>query len=258
VGAGLTAGARTPAAGGLSAHAIVETARGPAGATCLRRLRSAAPLSLRETPSGVYLVGTAAGPLGGDRLRLDLDVAAGTTLHVRSAASTVVLPGAGGEESVLTVTARVGAGAVLSFRPEPTVLAAGCRHRVVARLDLEPGATVAWREEVCFGRHGEAGGRYRGRIEADLDGVPLLRQDLVAGEECLEASPAVFGGARCAGSVLLAGPACSGARAVAGDGWAVLPLSAGGVVVSALASDAVTLRERLAEGERRLSGQNGP
>ncbi len=188
----------------MHARAAVATALS-GGRTVLPVLRSAPPLTLRQTgPHAVHLVSTAAGPLGGDRFELDLDVAPGTSLRVGSIASTLVLPGRG--ESLSVVTARVGEGAALSFAPEPTVLAAGCSHRMVVRLSLAEGARVRWREEIVFGRHGEAPGRCHARFDATVEGVPLLRQEFVVGDPALDASPAVYGPARCVGTTLLAAP----------------------------------------------------
>ncbi|WP_196441173.1 urease accessory protein UreD [Planomonospora sp. ID67723] len=250
----------------MTARAVLATTLGPGGRTVLSTMRSAPPITLRRTgPDRVHLVSTAAGPLGGDDLALDIEVAPGTTLDVRSVASTLVLPGPGPAESLMTVTARVGAGASLRFAPEPAVLAAGCRHRATVRLELAAGARVFWREEFVFGRYGEAPGRCRSRFDATVDGRPLLRQEFTLGDPAVDTSPAVYGDARCAGSTLIAGfpgsPAgdgrerrgaagiCRTGEAVVGDGWAVLPLAGPGILVSALAPDAVVLRRRLERGE---------
>ncbi|MEU8110127.1 urease accessory protein UreD [Nonomuraea muscovyensis] len=232
----------------LRARATVATAL-VAGRTAIPVLGSAPPLTLRQTgPHTVHLVSTAAAPLGGDVLELDVDVAAGTTLEVGSVAATVVLPGHG--KSAMLVTARVGAGATLRFTPEPTVLAAGCSHRTGVRLVLEEDARVFWREEIVFGRYGEAPGRCRGRFDATSGGRPLLRQEFAVGDPALDASPAVFAGARCVGTTLMTpDPAVGRREAVVGEGVAVLPLAGPGVLVSALAADAVELRRRLAWGE---------
>jgi urease accessory protein len=235
----------------FDAHAVIRTERvgGTPSGTRLVTLRSDPPLTLRRTgPARVHMVASAAGPLGGDRLRLDIDVAAGTVLEVESIASTLVLPGEG--RSSMTVTARVGERAVLRFAPEPTVVAAGCDHETTVRLDLAPGASVLWREEIVFGRHGESPGRCRARFDATAGTTPLLRQELVIGDPAAQ-GPAVYGTARCVGSTLLVAGALAteGARVVLGDGVAVLPLAAGGALVTALAPDATALRERLVWGE---------
>ncbi|MFB9532313.1 urease accessory protein UreD [Nonomuraea roseola] len=257
------------------------------GRTILPQLRSDPPLTLRQTgPHTVHLVSTAAGPLGGDHLSLDLDVAPGTRLEIGSIASTLVLPGDG--ESLSVITARVGEGAVLSFAPEPTVLAAGCVHRMVVRLTLAEGARARWREEIIFGRYGEAPGRCVAKFDATVEGRPLLRQELAVGDPSLDGSSAIYGSARCVGTTLLASPphpatpksgpagftagqAASttegpiGANApgqrsagvrgggVVAEGVAVLPLAGPGVLVSALAADAVELRRRLDLGEAQTA-----
>ncbi|MGI5270075.1 urease accessory protein UreD [Nonomuraea sp. CA-218870] len=232
----------------MRARAAVATAAGPRpDGTVIALLRSDPPLTLRQTgPAAVHLVSTAAGPLGGDDLALDLSVTAGTTLEVGSVAATLVLPGRG--ESSMLITAVVGEGATLRFTPEPTVLAAGCLHRVSVRLALAPGARVLWREEIVFGRYGERPGRCRTRFDATVGGRPLLRQEFTVGEESLDSSPAVFGDAACVGTTLIAGPD-GPPEALVTDGVAVLPLAGPGTLVSALAADAVELRARLRRGE---------
>ncbi|WP_424535169.1 urease accessory protein UreD [Sphaerisporangium viridialbum] len=261
-----TIGTGTPSRNRRSfdARAAVATERA-GGRTVLGTLRSDPPLTLRQTgPGTVHLVSTAAGPLGGDRLELHVDVAPGTSLEIASVASTLVLPGPG--ESVSIVEARVGAGATLRYVPEPTVLAAGCAHRMIVRLTLEEGASVHWREEIVFGRFGERPGTCHSRFDATVDGVPLLRQEFVVGDPAVDGSPAVYGDARCVGSVLIvdartARPAADGgasgekpslAEPVLAEGCAVLPLAGPGTLVSALAPDAAALRERLTWGERQL------
>ncbi|MFC4005697.1 urease accessory protein UreD [Nonomuraea purpurea] len=231
----------------MRARAAVATALAPDGRTVVRRLASAPPLTLRQTgPYTVHLVSTAAGPLGGDRLALDLDVAPHTTLELGSVAATLVLPGRG--ESELLVTARVGAGATLRFTPEPTVLAAGCAHRLLVRLTLAADADVLWREEIVFGRYGEEPGRCHARFDATREGRAVLRQEFTVGEAALDSSPAVYGAARCVGNTFMTSAA---KQAVVAEGVAVLPLAVPGTLVSALAADAVQLRSRLEWGERR-------
>ncbi|WP_239514166.1 urease accessory protein UreD [Streptosporangium sp. 'caverna'] len=231
----------------MRARAAIVTERDADGRTLLATMRSDPPITLRRTgPGQVHLVSTAAGPLGGDDLALDIEVAPGTTLDVRSVASTLVLPGTAGGESLMTVTARVGAGASLRFTPEPTVLAVGCLHRMVVRLELAEDTRVFWREEIVFGRYGEQPGSCHSRFDATFAGGPLLRQEFVVGEPAIDGSPAVYGDARCVGSTLMTGRA---PEPVIGDGWAVLPLAGPGTLVSALGRDAVELRQRLLRGE---------
>lgn len=236
----------------MRASAAVATSMSDDGRTVVSRLASAPPLTLRQTGAcTVHLISTAAGPLGGDRLSLDVYVAPRTTLELASVAATLVLPGDG--ESELLVTAHVGAGATLRFAPEPTVLAAGSDHRLLVRLALEADAGVLWREEIVFGRHGEASGRCHARFDVTRDGLPLLRQEFTVGDPDLDASPAVYGSARCVGTTFLTASVKEPAVA---EGVAVLPLAAPGTLVSALAPDAVRLRSRLEWGEQKCLGDD--
>lgn len=110
----------------MRAHArlAVTADRDGSGGTRTRisRLRSEAPLIWRPTipsavePAGrwnppgaahVALAAAAAGPVGGDHLRLDVEVAAGAALVVRGVAATLVLPGPHGRPSHTETRLRV-------------------------------------------------------------------------------------------------------------------------------------------------------
>jgi urease accessory protein len=220
----ITATGPAPKVTSFHARAAVATELGAGGVTRLETMRSDPPLTLRQTGPGlVHLVSTGAGPVAGDHLELDLDVAASTSLEVRSVASTLVLPGPHPGDSLMVINARVGAGASLRFAPEPTVLAAGCSHRMVVRLSLAAGASAFWREEIVFGRYGERPGRCHSRFDAVVEGRPLLRQEFVVGDPSVDGSPAVYGDAQCVGSILIAGPLAvwDGEAAAIQDGAAV-------------------------------------
>lgn len=227
--------------------AITASFDAASGVTRLPVLRSQVPLVLRRTPDAVYLVGGAAGPIGGDLLSLRIHVLAGAFLRVRSAAASIALPGLDGLESVLTVTAAVGAGACLEYLPEPVVVSAGARHATILRVRLAEGASLLLRDELLLGRHGEAGGAARSVLRVDYAGRPLLRQALeVSGTDAVSLGPAVLAGHRAVGNLLRAGPAMPTDDAAYADATvAVMPLAGPGVLVTALADDAVTLRRRL-------------
>lgn len=218
------------------------------GGTRLPVLRSAPPISLRPTPDGVYLAGSAAGPLGGDDVELCVEVGDGAALTVRTVAASVALPGHGGRSSRVTVTARLGADASLLWLPEPVVAAAGCDHLMAADGTLADGATLVWREELILGRTGEQPGSFRTSTRIDVGGRPLLRHQLHVGGDGW-AGPAVLDGARAVGTVVLAGRAAVAVAArTIGPGAALLPLDGPGTLVSALADDAPTLRALLDRG----------
>jgi urease accessory protein len=225
-----------------AAIAAERPAGGGDGPPRLTTLRSDPPLTVRPTPGGVHLVGSSAGPLGGDVLALGVDVGAGAALTVRSAAATLAQPGPAGGTSRLAVTASVGAGGSLGWRPEPLVAVRGCDHRATVHLTLAPGAAVVWRDDIVLGRHAEDPGSVRARLRVDRGGRPLLRNDLVAGPRWPGSlGPAGVGpGTRAVTTVLVVGPLAAGlvdGPADLGDGVraAVLRLAPDAVLFTAVA-----------------------
>ena len=233
----------------VRARAAVSTRADDDGRTHVTVLRSDGPLALRDTTHGVYLVGAAAGPLGGDDLALDIEVGPGSCLVIRSAASMLLLPGPHGGTSALRITARVGPGGRLDYGPQPAVAAAGCDHRTRAVIELGTGAALRWREEIVLGRHGEPPGHCGSRLDVGLAGSPVFRGELTVGCPGTDSSSAVLGGARAAGGVLLVEEGRAQPPAAAHDGLAMLPLAGPGVSVTATAPDAATLARRLDHGE---------
>ncbi len=139
------------------------------------------PIVLRPTGQArVHLVHGAGGPLGGDLLRLDVAIGAGATLAVRSAGATLVQPGRSGEVARWDTGVVVDADAALDWAPEPTVVTDGAYYRTSLRADLGAGARATIREVVVMGRHGGLGGRYQGRLDVTMDGVPLLAHTTLA------------------------------------------------------------------------------
>lgn len=251
---------------GVVASAVIEAGAGPGGVTRLPVLASQAPLVLRKTPEAVYLVGGAAGPVGGDLLSLRVAVGAGAFLRVRTAAASIALPGLDGLESVLRVSVSVGEGGRLEYLPEPVVVSDGARHSTLVSVTLAAGASLVLRDEVLLGRHGEDGGSARTNLRISYAERPLLRHSLsVSGTDQASAGPAVLAGHRAVGTLLLVNgsgtgeapctPASRGEGAgAAAPEIAVMPLAGPGVLVTALAHDAVTLRRRLESGTRCGSG----
>jgi urease accessory protein len=231
----------------VAATASIEAAAGPGGVTRLPVLASQVPLVLRRTPDSVYLVGGAAGPLGGDLLALHITVGAGAFLRVRTAAASIALPGLDGLESVLRVFVTVAEGGRLEYLPEPVVVTAGARHATLVAATLSGGASLVLRDEVLLGRHGEAGGTARSVLRVSYAGRPLLRHSLeVAGTDPASLGPAVLAGHRAVGTLLHVSESATAEIPVpATQEVAVMPLAGPAVLVTALAHDAVTLRRRL-------------
>jgi urease accessory protein len=233
------------AAGQLTARAriVAERAVGTTR-TRLPVLSSAVPLVLRRTADAVYLVGGAAGPLGGDDLELSVEVREGGTLRLRTSAASVALPGRPSAESVFRLTATVGEHARLEYLPEPLVVAEGARHRVEISVALAGTASLLLRDELILGRHGERGGSCVSRLRIDRADRPLLRHEIAAsGGDSVSLGPAVLAGHRMTGSLIIVGAGAP--PGWCGEGVAVLPIADDAVLVTALAHDAHTLRGQL-------------
>ena len=217
--------------------------------------RAPAPLAFRETPEAVYIVGTAASPVGDDEVRLSVRVEPGARLVVRSAASSIAWASQG---SSLEVTVEVADGACLDWQLQPLVATSRCDFFQHSHIELAPGATLRWAEELVLGRNKEGPGRLRVRLDADVEGYPLLRHELAVGPGVPGwDGPAMLGYHRAVGLVLLAGPhlgqsssgtpAAPAEQAASGTGqaWARMPLEGPAVLVQALGRDLPALREEL-------------
>jgi len=218
----------------------------------LTRMRSEPPIAIRQTgPARVHVVGTAAGPMAGDDVRLDLVVRAGAELTVCASAATVALRGAPGIErpSQLRVRAVVEDGATLRLWPEPTVAAAGCDHVSRSWIDMAADSRVIVREELVGGRSCDlASGRQRSELHVERAGAPVLHQTLTLGPD------ATYSGARgiqrCVGTLLIVDPRAGDWDAEVMDfpapNTVVCALAAaGGWLTTALSADAAQLRSQL-------------
>lgn len=207
----------------------------------LGRVVSSPPVTFRAAGDAVYVVGSAAGPLGDDDIGIAVTVADHATLRLRSAAATILY---GGRSSRQHVEVSVGRSATLDWHPEPLIATAGCHHAQHVHLRVGEDAEVDWTEEVILGRHGEEPGPLDLRFDVDLAGVPLLRHQLVIGGPGWD-GPAVVGPHRSVGLRLIIGP--GGPRTEgSGEGWAWLDLDGPGRLLVAVAGGLGELRDRMA------------
>ncbi|WP_327292845.1 urease accessory protein UreD [Streptomyces sp. NBC_01198] len=198
----------------VAAAARIGAVRDRAGGTALPVLAGSGPLALRRTRAAregwarVTVVGAMSAPLGGDRLRIDVDVAAGARLTVDSSAATVSLPDREGRPACYDVRLTVGEGAELRWLPEPVIAARGSDLRMTTRVELAAGARLVLREELVLGRHGEASGHLTTRLTVDHDGRTLLDQALAFGPGAAPGwdGPAVLGRHRTLGQLLVVPP----------------------------------------------------
>lgn len=276
---GVTDGRAAPAArapaGGVRAHARITAAPHARGGTALPELAGDGPLALRRIRAGagearVCLVGAMAGPLGGDRVRLDVRVESGAALWITSAAATLALPGTTGEPARYDVRLTVDDDAELRWLPEPLVSVRGSRLHVTYRVDLAPTARLVFREEQVLGRTGEPPGRLISRLTARSGGRPLLNQttDYGPGAPAWD-GPAVLADNRASGQLLVAAPEFADTPAeayvLAPGRAAITPLAGPATLTTAIAPNSLLLRTLLDDAHTRItdrrrspSGADGP
>ncbi len=235
------------------------------GRTVPTTLFGEAPLLLRVTSedtgagSGleVHLVGGAAGPLCGDRLRTSIDVGAGAALTVRSVAASLAQPGpCGSSGSTATVGAVLAAGASLDWWPEPLVSVRGSDHTLTTTVDIDVDAgPVRWVDEVVLGRHDEVGGRLSMHQRFSVGGRPILRHSVTF--DPATAGIGRHGSARVAvTAVAVGGPVLTAASSIeAGLRVVRYPLNPACTAWIALGDDLDRARDALARlGLERASG----
>jgi urease accessory protein len=227
----------------MRAAARIVVDAGPHGRPRVRELRTPAPLGARFAGGGLHLLGTAAGPLGGDHLELTVVVGAGTSLTVRSVAAALAQRG-DGTGSAHHVEVTVEDGAHLDWLVEPLIAAAGCDHRATATVHLGAGASVVWRDEVVLGRSGEVPGRCTSGVRIVRGGAPVVHHEVTTTRPGWD-GPAVTAGAKLVGQRLVVGRPAPPTR-VLGPRAAWLQLGADVGFAVALADDHATLRRELA------------
>ena len=238
---------------------LVAEAR-PGGGTRLTTLVSQAPLLFRQTgaegasadAAQVHLVGGAAGPLGGDDLRLSVHVAAHARLHVGSIAASIALPGRTPGESTLEISVRMDEGAMLIWNPQPLIAAQGAVHRTTVRVLMADDAHLVWHEQAILGRHGEHPGSVVTRLRVLRPEGVLLDHAIATGPAHPGSlGPAVAATHRASATTVIVDPAWRDvppgerltvtARDDAHGSLAVLPLDGPAVVIAALALDGLAL-----------------
>jgi urease accessory protein len=206
------------------------------GRTVVRSIRGGHHFAARQTgPGVVHLVGTAAGPLGGDDVTVAVQLRPGAVLAVRSAGATIVQPGGQVPGSILRLLLTVEDGARLDVACEPTVVCHRAEHEAVTELELTGDGQARLLEQVLLGRSNEPGGHWVGRTRLTRDGVPelrhTLRSELIAGD-----------GTRVISTLLRTGVA---AVPVTCGGAVAMPLAAGSLLATATGRQLMATQEDL-------------
>lgn len=216
----------------------------------LRSVRSRPPLTIRQlapadsSTCALCLVGSAAGPLAGDRVGLELDLGPQAQASLVSTGASLA-QGAGGGTGLLTSQVRLAERARLIAEPAPVIACAGSSVQVSVRLQLAATATVHWRELLVLGRHGEPAGSVTLDWLVERDGVEVLCQQLRLDDPWLASWPGMLAGGTVLATALISGPDVQ-ARTVIGSPTAVCQLiDPNTMLVTVLDTDAASAAHRL-------------
>jgi urease accessory protein len=224
---------------------IVVAADADTGRAHLQRAEGDPPFSIRRCGERVLIAASAAAPVGGDELSLDIGVLDGAVADIGTVASTIVLPGPTGASSSMTTRCEVGADAHLDWIGEPTVSVVGSDHEVVTSVDLAASSTCRIVEEVSLGRTGEPSGRLRLVLRVVRDAATVVHHDESFGPDVPGAGSVVsVGTARHVLSAVLVGVDAGPSRSSISDDCRVawLPVSPDVAVVLAVGTDRPSVR----------------
>jgi urease accessory protein len=209
----------------------------------VRRFASAPPLTLRqvngEDPSSttLCLVGSAAGPLAGDQLTIELDVAEDARACL-IATGAMMAQGDGDMPARLLTRVSVAAGATLDVEPGPLIVCAGGSVDVRIEIELDPTASLRWRELLILGRFNEPAGAVRLSWHVDSGDQPLLRQTIDLTDRERTAWPGMLQGKRVMLSELAVQPGTIHRTVVHSPTAVIQRLNENASLTSVLADDA--------------------
>lgn len=152
----------------------------------------------------VGLLATTALLLGGDAVRLEVDVGPGVTLELTDIAGTVAYDGRDRAAS-WSVHLSVADGGRLRWSGEPFVVADGADVARDLSLELATGAQALLRETVVLGRSGQVGGRLHNRTTVRSEGRPVLVEDTLLDPATHRRLPGMLGDLRVIDTLLAVG-----------------------------------------------------
>jgi urease accessory protein len=164
---------------------------------------------LSAVPHRVRIALVAEGGLlvAGDDVSIGMRVGSGLALDVVEPAGTVAYDMRGGQAR-WRVEVDVAAAARLVWRAEPFVVSTGALVDRSVVVQLGDSGTAVLRETLVLGRAAETGGVLRQRFRANVDGVPLLAEDLTV--DGSRPQPGVLGRCRVLDSMSVLGERATG------------------------------------------------
>ncbi|MHB1137414.1 MAG: urease accessory protein UreD [Microthrixaceae bacterium] len=192
----------------MRAELRIELRRGADGGVRASGNLATAPYWCRWDGDTLWIVGSAACPVGEDSIVLTLDVGPGVHAAVRGVAATIVYTGTGGGTSIDT-RLLVAEDASLHWSPEPVIVTALARHRSRTTVHVATGATVRVDETLVLGRRGERAGAIASGVRVVRDDTTVLRSSFDTGQPGWD-GPGGTGGASVVGTRLLVEPTHDG------------------------------------------------
>ena len=215
--------------------------------------RSTSPFSVRQCGDRILLASSAAAPVGGDELELNIAVGAGATAAVGSVSASMVWPSPDQAWSYSATKCTVAHGGHLELHLEPTISVAKSRHRATTTIELAHDATCSVVEELVLGRTNEPSGHIDLSVRVVRDGVPLIHHSEAFGPEVAGALSSVStGAARFVTMALVVGDASgdSSTSVKADEAVAWLRLADDAVMVLAVSHERLPVDGLLAEFSR--------
>jgi len=182
------------------------------------------------------VVGSAAGPLTGDHLSLDLTLRPGARATLAATGASLA-QGDNGGSGRLETRVQLGAAAVLHARPAAVIVAAGGSVDVRLDIELADDANIEWRELLVLGRSGETPGKATLHWNVTRSGRPVLRQTVDLTDPTLTAWPGMLAGGRVIASAFLSGPDVVAQTRIASETAVAARLDANTCLVTVLGTD---------------------
>ncbi|MGN6692729.1 MAG: urease accessory protein UreD, partial [Aquihabitans sp.] len=156
----------------MDAELVIELHRTGDGPVVARGDLAVTPYWCRWDGAVLWIVGSAATPVGEDDISIEVRVGPGVHAVVRSVAATIVYAARGAGTRLRTLL-HVEEGASLVWQPEPVIVTERAHHRSSLVAEVASGGSLVADEVVVFGRSGETAGRFASATELRRDGVPI-------------------------------------------------------------------------------------